>query len=79
MDNNMEDNNETNEIGQSAEVSRQKRMLERLKEPIVLKNSSRKTKTNLNAFRAQFFTLKKDKCASKGGWNGTRFPLDYEE
>ena len=59
MDNNMEDNNETNEIGKSAEVSRQKRMSERLKEPIVVKNSSRKTKTSLNAFKAQFLTLKK--------------------
>ena len=59
MDNNMEDNNETNEIGKSAEVLRQKRMSERLKEPIVVKNSSRKTKTSLNAFKAQFLTLKK--------------------
>ena len=59
MDTNTEDNNETNEIGQSAEVSRQKRMSERFKEPIVVKHSSRKTKTNLNAFKAQFLTLKK--------------------
>ena len=31
MDNNMEDNNETNEIGKSAEVLRQKRMSEKTK------------------------------------------------
>ena len=39
MDNNMEDNNETNEIGKSVEVSRQKRMSERLEEPIVVKKT----------------------------------------
>ena len=39
--------------------SRQRRMAERLKDPIVDKTQNRKQKTNLNAFKSKFLTLKK--------------------
>ena len=39
--------------------SRQRRMAERLKDPIVVKTQNRKQKTNLNAFKSKFLTLKK--------------------
>ena len=37
----------------------QRRMAERLKDPIMVKTQNRKQKTNLNAFKSKFLTLKK--------------------
>ena len=42
-----------------AKITKQRRMVERLKDPIVVKTQNRKQKTNLNAFKSKFLTLKK--------------------
>ena len=42
-----------------AKITKQRRMVERLKDPIVVKTQNRKRKTNLNAFKSKFLTLKK--------------------
>ena len=49
-----------NDLGEAmGRFSRQRRMAERLKDPIVDKTQNRKQKTNLNAFKSKFLTLKK--------------------
>ena len=49
-----------NDLGEAlVRFSRQRRMAERLKDPIVVKTQNRKQKTNLNAFKSKFLTLKK--------------------
>ena len=49
-----------NDLGEAmGRFSRQRRMAERLKDPIVVKTQNRKQKTNLNAFKSKFLTLKK--------------------
>ena len=58
-----------NDLGEAlVRFSRQRRMAERLKDPIVVKTQNRKQKTNLNAFKSKFLTLKKkSQCPSNGG------------
>ena len=54
------ENFEPNDIGPVLQMStKQRKTADRLKDPIVDKTQKRKPKTNLNAFKAQFLTLKK--------------------
>ena len=59
-DTEFHENFEPNDMGPSMQIStKQRKTTDRLKDPIVDKTSKRKPKTNLNAFKAQFLTLKK--------------------
>ena len=53
------ENFEPNDIGPVLQSTKQRKTADRLKDPIVDKTQKRKPKTNLNAFKAQFLTLKK--------------------
>lgn len=56
----LDENIESNDLDQFVQVStKQRRTVDRLKDPIVDKTKKRKPKTNLNAFKSQFLTLKK--------------------
>ena len=49
-----------NDLGEAlGRIGKQRRMASRLKDPIVVKTQNRKQKTNLNAFKSKFLTLKK--------------------
>ena len=52
----LDENIEPTELRAS---TKKRKVADRLKDPIVDKTQKRKTKTNLNAFKAQFLTLKK--------------------
>ena len=56
----LDTNSESNDLGQFMQVlTKQRRTVDRLKDPIVDKTQKRKPKNNLNAFKSQFLTLKK--------------------
>ena len=56
----LDTNFETNDLGQLMQVlTKQRKTVDRLKDPIVDKTQKRNPKTNLNAFKSQFLTLKK--------------------
>ena len=53
----LDENIESNDLGQVMQVSnKQKRTVDRLKDPIVDKTQKRKPKTNLSAFKSQLLT-----------------------
>ena len=57
---NVDSPSSQNDLGDlMAKITKQRRMVERLKDPIVVKTQNRKRKTNLNAFKSKFLTLKK--------------------
>ena len=55
-----------------AKITKQRRIVERLKDPIVVKTQNRKQKTNLNAFKSKFLTCNSC-CKLSPKKSGSRF------